>query len=1317
MNRSVAIARFLSLMMSSNSIARFLAAFFAAFFCQLGWANHPFISEFVAVGNENVVDEDGDTPDWLEIYNPTDRAIDLDGYHLTDDAGNLTKWTIPSVAIAPGGFLGIFASGKDRANPPLNLHTNFRLSSSGEFLALVAPDGNTILNSYEPEFPTQIPDFSFGIAGDSPEGPQGYFSPPTPVQPNGSINPSPLLTPTITPACATFTNEVEVTLATPFGNGEIRYTTNGNQPTSSSQLYTGPLTFGSSTHLRARVFDPATNEGGATTAGHFQKLASSSNLGGISPPEGFTSNLPIMVVENFGRGSIPGPGQSLQTARVAVFNVDPVTGRSSLSGTPDACFRIGIRRRGQSSAGFAKPQYRVELREEDDSDLDFPLLGLPSESDWVFNGPWTDKSLVRNTFSFDLARAIGNQAPRTRHFEMFLSTNGGDLIASEYVGVYALFESIKLSENRTQLAALTPQDNSDPEVTGGYMMRFEPPGIAGQGPRATGWRSVEIIEPRLPTSAQRNYVGSYFDDFVATLGWSRNSGPNNNGIVNPDPVTGYPAFIDVPSFVNHFIISELGRDQDSYVRSDYMFKDRGGKLHKGPVWDHNLIMGTGCCFDNRNPMGWQYRDNYNRGGRDHSYEPDWFVPLMRDPDFRQKVTDRWSELRRGGPFQRDNLFARLDRQADPLAEAAVRNFAKWNTLGQNGPGFGSPSTQTWEQQIDFIKNWLTARTDWIDLQFPMVPELSEEDGAVIATGDEVSVQSENTIYYTTDGSDPRLPGGEVNPDATALPASLGSVPATFFGPESVWTYLDDGSDQGPSNIVVGNPSYNTSNWKHPDFDDGNWRTGSGVFGFGGIGSPRISFNTTLERRPPSGGDQHRCYYFRKTFEIEDPSDVFTIQANVLRDDGVIIYLNGQEAGRSNIPEGTVLGFEDLTGGPSVPGNVESDYFEVLLDPTLLVEGSNVIAVALHQQTGGSSDLGFDLELVGQVAPGDAPTVDLPGTALVRARSLDSEGEWSGLNEGLFIVGTPAGPSNLIVSEINYHPVAPTTAELAINPSLNNDDFEWIELRNIGPDPIDLSRVTFTDGISVEIATGSTLAPGAYTILVSDPAAFELRYGSGLPIAGTFTGRLNNDGEQIRIADRNDTSIALFTYNDVWYRESDGNGFTLVLRDDSTLPGDYNNFLNWQAGRVEGGTPGTSDPSGNPGFTAWQNDQFSPDQLADESISGPLADPDGDSLTNFLEYGMGLDPNADSSTVLPAAGFVTEDGITYLALSFQRQQGLSEVTFSVETSTDLVNWAPSSIEIDTPIDHGNGTESITMRASVPFDSSTRLQVIRLRLLSN
>lgn len=1272
----------------------------------------PFISELVAVGNDDFEDEDGDTPDWLEIHNPTDTVVSLEGYHLTDDANELEKWTFPAVDLQPDEYLVVFASDKNRAAAGSELHSNFRLTGGGEYLALIAPDGTTVVSQFAPAFPAQAAGFSYGVEGPAAGGLRGYFDPPSPGTQNGTLLAAPLVAPVISPASGTFTSNIEITITPAFAGGVIRYTTNGSSPTTSSPLYTGPLTLTDTTHLRARVFDPDTNGGGATSGGTFQKLATSSNLNGINPPGSFTSDLPIMIVENFGSGGIPGPGATLQTARVSVFEVNPDTGRSSLANEPDASFRIGIRRRGQSSAGFSKPQYRVELRDENEDDFDYPLLGLPSESDWVFNGPWTDKSLVRNSFSFELGRTLGNEAPGTKHFEMFLSTNGGDLVASEYVGVYVLFEKIKQGNNRTDITGLSPSDNSGEAVTGGYMMRFEPPGIANDGPRASGWNSVEIIEPDVPTTQQRNYLGNYLDDFVATLGWSRGSGANNAGEVNPDPLTGYPAFIDVDSFVNHFIISELGRDQDAYVRSDYMFKDRNGKLNKGPIWDHNLIMGTGCCFDNRNPRGWQYVDNYNRGGRDHSYEPDWFVPLMRDPDFRQRVIDRWGGLRTTGAFVQDELFARLDAQADPLAEAAGRNFTKWNTLSQNGPGFPSPSTQTWEQQIDFMKNWLTTRTGWIDDQFLLIPDLNPGRGTAFPTIGEIAVQGEEPVYYTTDGSDPRLPGGEINPNAVVLPPNIGVVPVTFLDRESTWTYLDDGSDQGTSDIVFGHPSYDATNWKHPDFDEAGWMNGNGILGFGGLGNPRATIATSLERGPTTG--RHRTYYFRRTVEISNVASVLSLRAGLLRDDGAIIYFNGREVARSNIAEGLVLGFEDLTGGDASSGNDESEYFEITLDPADLVEGENVIAIELHQQSSGSSDLGFDLELTGTIPPGDAPTISLQETSLISARSRSSGGEWSAPNEGIFVVGTPASADNLIISEVNYHPANPSAAELAADPTLNDDDFEWLEVRNISEGTIDLSGATFIDGIEFQIPVGTTLAPGAYAVFVENESAFELRYGPGLPVIGTYSNKLNNDGEQLTLNDLAGGTITDFIFNDTWYPETDGNGSTLTAFNETGLPLDPNDPASWKVSSISGGTPGGPDTTGGQNFEAWQLANFNQDQLADPLISGPLADPDLDSLSNLIEYGMGLDPNLPNQDSLPSLRIVDIVDDSFVALEFQRQIDLVDVVFLIEVSTDLENWSESTIFFGDPSPIGNGNEAVVLRHNLPIVGEDLRRMIRLKV---
>ena len=120
----------------------------------------PLITEFMADNDTTLDDEDGEFSDWIEVHNPDGASIDLTGWCLTDNAINLSKWPFPPVILQPGGFLVVFASGKDRRIPGSELHTNFQLSSGGEYLALVEPDGTTVAHQYAPEFPNQDPDRS-----------------------------------------------------------------------------------------------------------------------------------------------------------------------------------------------------------------------------------------------------------------------------------------------------------------------------------------------------------------------------------------------------------------------------------------------------------------------------------------------------------------------------------------------------------------------------------------------------------------------------------------------------------------------------------------------------------------------------------------------------------------------------------------------------------------------------------------------------------------------------------------------------------------------------------------------------------------------------------------------------------------------------------------------------------------------------------------------------------------------------------------------------------------------------------------------------
>jgi hypothetical protein len=1070
----------------------------------------PFLSEFVAVGNETHQDENNDTPDWIELYNPTGVDWDLGGYHLTDNPANLTKWTFPTTLLQAKTYLVVFASNKNRNTANAELHTNFRLSSDGEYLALVAPDGVTVLSEFAPTFPRQEDGFSYGTDGLAPSGDQGYFGTSTPGSANGLLLTAPLLAPTIDPPCGTFTSSIPTTITSLFPDGHIRYTTDGSTPTGASQVYTRSLTLRNTTHLRARVFDPGTNDAGAIASGHFQRLSPSSG-GGLPAPSTFTSNLPIMVVESF-NGSIPGPGSTLRSARIVVHNVDLTTGRSSLATPPDACFRIGIRRRGQSSSGFSKPQYRVELRDDNDVDTDYPLLGLPEESDWVFNGPWTDKALIRNPLAFQLGRTIGIQAPGTAHFEMFLSTNGGDLTATEYVGVYVLMEKIKDGRNRTDLDNLEPTHSSTPEITGGYMLRFEPPGIANDGPRATNWTSVEIIEPDGPTLTQQRWIGRYLDRFVTTLGWRRGQGANNSGVPNSDPLSGYPSFIDVDSFVSLFIINELLREQDSYVRSDYMSKDREGLLHKGPLWDYNLTAGTGCCFDNRNTSGWQYQNSYNRGGRDHSYEPDWFVPLMRCPDFRQRVIDRWAELRTTGILGSANFDALINSLADPLAESAVRNFTKWNILSSGNVGFPTPSTNTWEQQIIELKRWLRLRIRWIDQEFPTRPIILTPSGSWPAgTTLDVIVNSSRTIYFTTDGSDPRLPGGDINPSAQSM-----------------------------------------------------------------SGGSQISISTT--------------------------TDLLT-------------------------------------------------------------------------------------------------------------RTLDA-GDWSAPVSATYVIGTPADATNLLVTELNYHPSDPSNAEILADPTYRDDDFEFIEFRNISAGPIDLSGASLIEGINFTIPAPAIVQAGAFALLVENRAAFEERYGSGLPVLGVYSNKLKNDGDSLRMLDVSGNNIFQFTFNDIWFPPTDGNGYSLLPLDEGNLPTSYDHPASWAISCQLLGNPGALNGSlHTQDFLGWRNSHFTAAEIADPLISGSDADLDSDGLTTLMEFALGLDPKSHDAGGTPSDSIVQDNGHDYLSLTFKRWQKAPGLHYSVEVSSDLVTWAPAG-EIVAVVDLGDGRETVTIRDNLPISSTNTQRFLRL-----
>jgi len=729
----------------------------------------PAITEFLADNtSETLADENGDTEDWIEITNTGTSPIDLAGYFLVDSTSGSNPWEFPTpTPLAPGAAIVVFASDKDRDTPGGQLHTNFKLSAAADSITLFDPLGNSVSSFAWASPPGQFPGISFGTFASE----ERFFETPTPGTPNAE----PFFVPgrvQFSQPSQTFTGQITLELTTDFPGATIRYTTDRSVPEAGagSIVYTGPITIDATTMVRARIEDPATGGLGELSGRHYIQLStetiSAVARAGAATLPAFTSNLPILIMDVFGGDAFT--GNNSRPAVVFVF--EPGTdGRASILGEPTYDFRIQGNVRGRSSSNFPKQQYRVEIRNQEDQQRSLPLLGLPSEADWVFGAPFLDKPLIRNSTVFALGREIGLLAPRTRHFELFINGFDGDNVPNDnlgyrthYRGVYLLTENIKRDRARVDVTPLLPGDNEEPEISGGYVMAWDN-NVTEAGERIPGYSNIRIVEPNPDdaTSAQKQWISDFITSFDTAL-----TGPDSS-----DPDLGFRPFLDVPSYVNLFAINELTRDQDAYIRSSFFYKDRDGPLIMGPLWDYNLIWNVGCCRNNRNASppnandsGWQYIEN-----DDTLSEVSWETNLLQDPDFLQAFTDRWQQLRKT-VFSLEGLSSRLDAQAAPLAEAAVRNFAEYRILRQTNPTlrngnpsfFTTPSTRSWEAQISVIKEWITERMAWVDAQFLEAPTITR-------TGTNISFTQPggNTTYYTTDGTDPRLSGGGINPMATA----------------------------------------------------------------------------------------------------------------------------------------------------------------------------------------------------------------------------------------------------------------------------------------------------------------------------------------------------------------------------------------------------------------------------------------------------------------------------------------------------------------------------------------------------------------------
>jgi len=351
---------------------------------------------------------------------------------------------------------------------------------------------------------------------------------------------------------------------------------------------------------------------------------------------------------------------------------------------------ITIKGRGNSSWSMPKKSYAIT------TDKKTKLLDMPKDDDWVLIANYADKTLMRNYTAYQFAASLGMEySPRMRFVELFL--NG------EYLGNYLLGEKIKISENRLAINKMSADDKSGEDITGGYLIekdwlsRLEDDDLYFTTNRVIGNNVFVIKTPKAKNinEEQLAYIKNYFTEAEDALYGNQFS----------DPEKGYAKYFDVDSLVDWYIVNELYKNLDaSFGTSVYLYKDKGGKLKFGPVWDFDIGAGNANYGTGDDPEKFYIKNGL------------WISRFFKDPAFVEKVKKRWSDIRGN---QIEDLFTLIDQTSSKLEQSQQYNFAKWPILGKYvwpNPA-GVEQRTTYVSEVTYLTSWLRQRVEWLDQGF------------------------------------------------------------------------------------------------------------------------------------------------------------------------------------------------------------------------------------------------------------------------------------------------------------------------------------------------------------------------------------------------------------------------------------------------------------------------------------------------------------------------------------------------------------------------------------------------------------------------
>ncbi len=722
-----------------------------------GEAGALVISELMASNSASIQDEDSEYSDWLELFNNSGASVNLDGFYLTDEEVVPNKWRLPAVTLPAGQYMIVWASDKNRAVPGQPLHTNFRLSASGEYLGLVATDGVTVVHEYNPAFGTVAENRSFGLAADLVT--ERCFILPTPGAANNESADCQVTAPVaFAPERGFYDAPFALTLSTPTPGATIHYTLDGSDPTPThGSVYSAPLSVTTTAMVRAMAFGPGLDPTPTVTHTYIFLADVLTQSTAEQPPEYTWFSVadydmdPTVVNDPRYSGEIIGDLRAIPTMSI-VTDVDHLFGPQNgiwthrsgegvawerptsvelIRGDGSTGFQIncGIRMQGGVSRLSDMGKYNMRLLFKSiygPSKLVYPLfpgssvdsfdtVTLTAGHGHSWQAGFADAEYIRDTWLKDTQRAMGQVSSNNTYVHLYL--NG------RYFGLYRPTER-----------------PSAPFLASWYGGVEEDYDALNSGQAIDGDR----------------------DAWETMMSLAR--GPI-------DTLAGYDAlrqYLDVTNFADYMMSNIFAGNYDWPDKNWYAGRKREpGAGYRFFNWDGEETLSS---------------VNANRVSVGAYDTPGNLWQLLREysPEFRLLVGDRvHKHFFHGGALTPEATSARWRARRDEIYRAIVGESARW---GDGRRGY-NPYTRDKEWTIENQRLLLAYFPGRSRVQFeqfrdaglyPMVdaPEFSQHGGEFFPGVEIAMTAPAGSILYTTDGSDPRVPGGAVSPAAIAYSAPV-----------------------------------------------------------------------------------------------------------------------------------------------------------------------------------------------------------------------------------------------------------------------------------------------------------------------------------------------------------------------------------------------------------------------------------------------------------------------------------------------------------------------------------------------------------------